>query len=961
MHQGLDSLPLHAELLDAEWEFYRRYPWCLNAFPTMHEVVGHLRRELDALGQVEEEWQRAEIMTNVFLLSCAVTDTVDDYLLGESYDFSRVAVVVPLLGPGVRMVEQVLRMAKTIRALRVKPLRGWREAWAAVVSEFMRIFVAAGTPDRNALAHTGGRLASLLATELPRDLRRLRPRIPAAFRTQDLTHFDILDLGRALAETCPDRQQPVLIVGLRTAGSYFAPLLRAYLEANGYEQADAVTIRPKKGVAQWEMARLTRGAKQGAVAVVVDEPADTGSTLARGVDAVCKAGFAASRVVGLVPVHPTRRDWARGPESLPLSAIRAVVTLEPERWHKRRLLEPATVEGILGQYFKARKYSGAQVVTSARADRLNAQLRRRSEEKFHTRLKRVYEVRLQNGLGRTETRYVLAKSVGWGWLGYHAFVVGARLSEFVPPVLGLRDGILYTEWLPQDGLAGAERDRDQLISSAASYVAARVRGLGLQNDPAPDVGRANQHKGFEVLASALSRAYGWRAAAVLKRGRIRRELARQACPHPSLIDGKMRPEEWITSAASLLKTDFEHHGLGKTELNMTDPAYDVAEAILHFGLSEAEERRLIARYVELSRDTGVTRRLLLNKLLAGTWTMASAIDNLADARLSHRHDEFNRHYVDAWNFLTLQTTRFCGSVCRRPQTLRWRSPLVVLDIDGVLDKQIFGFPSTTAAGIRSVSMLHSHGIAVAVNTARTVREVKEYCRAYGFVGGVAEYGGAAWDALSGRLRVLVSDESLRELERVRAALRATPGVFLNDDYRYSIRAYTYERGTTVPLPTTHIRNLMADLKVNRLVFRQTYVDTTVLAKDTDKGRGLGELLALAGHDGITTIAIGDSEADLAMFRVAQRSFAPSHISCKSVARLLGCHIADRAYQPGLLRIVRSIVHPGGDRCDRCRSVDGWPPERGNLFWRLLEAADRSRPHLLLRAVLDPAALQAFSK
>ena len=258
-------------------------------------------------------------------------------------------------------------------------------------------------------------------------------------------------------------------------------------------------------------------------------------------------------------------------------------------------------------------------------------------------------------------------------------------------------------------------------------------------------------------------------------------------------------------------------------------------------------------------------------------------------------------------------------------------------------------------------MLHSHGIAVAVNTARTVREVKEYCRAYGFVGGVAEYGGAAWDALSGRLRVLVSDESLRELERVRAALRATPGVFLNDDYRYSIRAYTYERGTTVPLPTTHIRNLMADLKVNRLVFRQTYVDTTVLAKDTDKGRGLGELLALAGHDGITTIAIGDSEADLAMFRVAQRSFAPSHISCKSVARLLGCHIADRAYQPGLLRIVRSIVHPGGDRCDRCRSVDGWPPERGNLFWRLLEAADRSRPHLLLRAVLDPAALQAFSK
>ena len=37
-----------------------------------------------------------------------------------------------------------------------------------------------------------------------------------------------------------------------------------------------------------------------------------------------------------------------------------------------------------------------------------------------------------------------------------------------------------------------------------------------------------------------------------------------------------------------------------------------------------------------------------------------------------------------------------GRLAEAPQ---WRSPLVVMDIDGVLDKQIFGFPSTTAAGV----------------------------------------------------------------------------------------------------------------------------------------------------------------------------------------------------------------------------------------------------------------------
>src|SRR3989442_15732663 len=234
-----------------------------------------------------------------------------------------------------------------------------------------------------------------------------------------------------------------------------------------------------------------------------------------------------------------------------------------------------------------------------------------------------------------------------------------------------------------------------MIEVAASYVAARVQALGLRADPAPDLGRANQHNGLDVLGNVLARAYGGKVS-VLKRGRIQRELSRQACPSPTLIDGKMRAEEWITTAASRLKTDFEHHGLGKTELNMTDPAYDLAEATLSFGLSEVEERRLIDRYVELSGDAGVAGRLFLHTLLAGTWAMTSAGSNLGDAPLSHRHEEVNRQDVDAWNFLTLHTTRPCASARRRPQTPRRRVPLVVLDGDRGPGKPNFRFPPTPA-------------------------------------------------------------------------------------------------------------------------------------------------------------------------------------------------------------------------------------------------------------------------
>ena len=45
----------------------------------------------------------------------------------------------------------------------------------------------------------------------------------------------MLALGEKFVAAFPDREKPILVTGLRTAGSYFAFLLRAYLEAQGFE------------------------------------------------------------------------------------------------------------------------------------------------------------------------------------------------------------------------------------------------------------------------------------------------------------------------------------------------------------------------------------------------------------------------------------------------------------------------------------------------------------------------------------------------------------------------------------------------------------------------------------------------------------------------------------------------------------------------------------------------------
>jgi hydroxymethylpyrimidine pyrophosphatase-like HAD family hydrolase len=351
-------------------------------------------------------------------------------------------------------------------------------------------------------------------------------------------------------------------------------------------------------------------------------------------------------------------------------------------------------------------------------------------------------------------------------------------------------------------------------------------------------------------------------------------------------------------------------------------------------------------------------RLFLHKLLAGTVAMATARTNLRHPQLVDRYDDFNRDFVKAWNFLTIQAARLCGGFCRRPESVRWGPSVAVLDVDGVLDRRIFGFPTTTAAGVQALSLLHAHDRAIAINSARSVLEIREYCKAYGLAGGVAEYGSYVWDATVGKGRCLVGPEALEQLELLRRELRRLPGAFVNDTYEYSIRAYTFEEGGPVPLPTLTIQALLARLRLDRLAFHQTSIDSAIVAKESDKGRGLEALLDLVGMVGADTVAVGDSEPDLAMFRAARRSFAPAQMCCGRLARLHGCKIVRRAHQAGLLEIAHAIVHPSGGRCRRCSLGPAWPRGK-NIFLDLLAVADSRKPYSLLKALFDPRALQVF--
>jgi hypothetical protein len=153
--------------------------------------------------------------------------------------------------------------------------------------------------------------------------------------------------------------------------------------------------------------------------------------------------------------------------------------------------------------------------------------------------------------------------------------------------------------------------------------------------------------------------------------------------------------------------------------------------------------------------------------------------------------------------------------------------------------------------------------------------------------------------------------------------------------------------------------LLVDLGPDRLGIHQTMIDTTIVAKEVDKGTGLAALRDWVLGADAETIAVGDDEPDLAMFRVATRSFAPANIGCARKARLLGCQIADSPHQRGLREIALAIVHSDGGQCERCLEGEAKWSAGQDLFLQLLRAADRNRATNLIAALCDPRAFGVF--
>lgn len=914
--------------IDSEQKFYSRYSWCLNPYPKVSQVIDFIRIEAQDLEKIEGSWQIKESIMTIFSLACAVSCSTDDFLNKKRYWQTS-----------------------------LQSLQHWRAKWENAIALLLESSLTENSIDMNSCQRAALELANLSRVDLPKKMLNMSVTSPRAFRCQDLTPYDVVTLSKKYCEENTNKNKPILIIGLRSAGSYFAPILRADLAKRGYKNISIVTLRPKKGASQNEKERIQKFTKQDGSVIIIDEPIYVGLTLKICIKILDELGVHRQSVNVLFPLHPCATDLNK---TEALSALKGCnfITSTPDEYFKYAKLRAEEVEKQLEEYFLARDYKKAALITDNNVDKFNKTLRNQSEHSWTEHLKRVYAVQLERQSGEIETKYVIAKSVGWGWQSYREFFAASCLKDFVPSILGLRDGILYFEWIEDSLNSAKEMDRNKLVEIVSEYIAARVKELSFEDDPSSFI--SEPKVGMLLVYRNYSGTLLGRIANRLKREAFPYRLSALKCPSPCLIDGNMRIADWLKRELEIIKIDYAHHGLGKIEVNVTDPAYDLASSMLSFEMSEREEMDLLQSYMSISGDRNVTERITLYKVLTGIQTMQCS-GKIQNDKLSSRHQEYSDDFIKAWTFTMIQLARYTASFVPKLVVKAPFKTIVVSDVDGVIDQHIIGIPSNTPSGIRALSLLHSNGYPVVLNTARSTYDVKEYCKAYGFIGGVAESGSYIWDAITNKERILVSEETLNKIERVKLALEQIPGIFTNPYYRYSIKAFKYGESITgtIPVPTELINSVLAQCGAEDLLVHQTSTDTAVLSPGIDKGTGMIALLQFLDCSKCDTIAIGDTEPDLSMFRVANRSYAPSHTNVRSAAIQIGCHVVSKPFQLGLLEIVHHIIRTdgGSDHLDEKPSFK--QKEHNKILFDILSDVEKSKPRRLLDAIFNKYLFQAF--
>lgn len=825
--------------------------------------AGTLAAQLDAA-------LRAGQWLDAFLLAAGLSQLVEDRLHPDPFMLSRAASYLrerpsaPLRAAG-RAAGAAAAVARLRPDPARAPLRAAREALATATRLLAAQVLDAGpAPDCAPLLAPVTAALATLAGEVVR--------LPACFHSFDQHPDDVRWLAREFRQRYPGPQMPLCVVGLRTSGSYLAPLHAAALAPAGERPPGVLTYRPGRPFLPWERAALRAVAQAGGLVLITDDPPGAGTALAAAAHAITAAGVPPSQIVFLLSVFGAAAELPPA-----LSGWPAVLQPWPE-WsvHRRLAAGPVrqALDELTGPDIEVAGITALGTVTGGERGHLRA----RFSVRFRDRRS-----------GAASCREILAEGAGLGYLGRQSMAVAGALADHLPRVYGFRDGVLYRDWLPPAQQAPAAGPA--LAGTVARYVLARQRALPAPSAAVRQLG--GRDPAWEVAARRLSGQFG--PLAVPSRPLLLDPLVRRLLGggQQAVVDGKTDPRHWLPDPAAdggLRKVDFYQRTFGHLDLACYDPVFDLAGAAAA-PAAAAFEGQLRAAYHRLGGQPVDSERWLLYRL-AQLWRLGCAGD-LAPREVRQRSAAAVHDYLAGLYLPGLPPAD---------------GPLCAIDLDGVLECDRLGYPATSPTGMMALRSLIAHGYRPVLVSGRSLPEIRDRCLTFGLAGGVAEYGavmlagGTVTDMRPADLRGLLGE--------IRSELAACPQTEVDPRYQYTVRA----RAGGGPVPAALLWRITAlRHPAVQVIHGEGQTDITVAG--ADKGTGLRALAARLG-DAPCALAVGDSAPDLPMLAAAGMARAPRNAglpaSGRDVKRTRG------AYQAGLADACAALLghRPGG--CAACR-------------------------------------------
>jgi hydroxymethylpyrimidine pyrophosphatase-like HAD family hydrolase len=750
---------------------------------------------------------------------------------------------------------------------------------------------------------------------LPAGLRRSIVRLPSCFRNFDQHPADLARLTNEFSSQWPDRARDVAVVGIRTSGSYTAPLHAAFLRALGYRKVRVLTFRPGQRWRRRESKALAAVIQSGGLALVTDDAPKSGGSIARAAAELERLGFASKSIVLAVQTL-----GETGLLSMRLSRYPSVVLPWPQ-WSVQSRLDPEAVQVTLASLLGP----ATEVCSVERLPLFSA-----GAPRGHTQAR--YRVVLSDRAGGDLHQLeVHAKGVGLGYFGDQAMSVARPLQHFLPEVIGARDGLLYRRWLQGDSRlreipAG---DEDKVAKHVVDYAVSRAAALPV----AEDVSLRLVDRGavWQRAADIIARGYG-PAAQLVRPATHGLTKALLRVDRPSVIDGRMDLGAWFVRPGSddLEKVEFDDGAFNSLDVHCYDHVFDVA------GLAPGEPdpavaTALLRAYSERTGKTIDPERWLLYRLV-----------HVAEA-----HRDEPTESVETERALAREMGHFYRATVFADLEASPTGPVCAVDLDWALESRRLGFPSITPAGAVAIHALARHGYRVVIATGRSIDEVRERCHAYRLIGGVAEYGAAVFDARTGRIRDLLSDEDHDVLDGVRGRLLTEQGTVLDPGYRRAVRAFRFdEKGHRRGLSEEAIQTLLQASGFDRRVraIRGAY-QTDFMVTSIDKGVGLRALGSEVGF-GALALAFGDSREDLPMMKLARLAVAPANAD--AAVRAAGVQIVGKPNQLGLAHSVAMLLGHRPGSCRTCRITHLAPGSR--LLLSALAAQDSRGPLKILHSL-----------